>query len=751
VWEAIKELPSDRAPGPDGFIGAFYKKAWPIIKSDIMAALLKLYVGDGRTFDRLNRALITLIPKKQDAEEVGDYRPISLVHSFGKLFSKIMANRLRPRMDELVSKNQSAFIKRRNLHDNFMLVRQLARKINTRRESGVLLKLDISRAFDSLSWAFLFEVLRGMGFPEIFLRWVNIALRTASTSVLVNGNPGRRIVYARGLRQGDPLSPLLFVLSMEVSMLLFSRAAEHGLLTPIGNCSAEQRLSIYADDVVVFLKPTVQDLVTIRALLEVFGAVSGLKVNYSKTAATLIRGSDQDKQRVTEILQCAITEFPIRYLGLQLALRPLTKAQWQPMLDAAMKIVPAWQRGLIQRPGHLVLVKAVMAARYVHHLIITEAPSWLHDEFNKSLRGFFWAAKERANGGQCLVNWNQICKPLEFGGLGVKNTRIQSLALRVRWEWLRRTDTSRPWQGLPMIKDEKAREVFDRLVSIRVGDGKRTLFWRDRWIGGRSAAEIAPSLWIKVKTRCRNSRTVDKALNANLWVKDVGSNLTEGECLDCVRLWVAVHSLHRDVTMEDHFSWPWSKSGEYTAQSTYQALVQENNRFRLWKPIWRSRATPKSKQFMWLAVQNRIWTSERRFRHGLDEHELPCAVCLQEKDTADHLLLQCVVARETWHICRHRLDLNIEEPLHHDMLEEWWVKERSRIRGREKRDFDTLVCTLCYWLWKNRNAWVFQDVRRQRNPLSLAALVTEEYNLLKGLGERSRRVGAVAQEHDVRE
>jgi hypothetical protein len=85
------------------------------------------------------------------------------------------------------------------------------------------------------------------------------------------------------------------------------------------------------------------------------------------------------------------------------------------------------------------------------------------------------------------------------------------------------------------------------------------------------------------------------------------------------------------------------------------------------------------------------------------------------------------------------------------MLEEWWVKERSRIRGREKRDFDTLVCTLCHWLWKNRNAWVFQDVRRQRNPLSLAALVTEEYNLLKGLGERSRRVGAVAQEHDVRE
>jgi hypothetical protein len=98
-----------------------------------MAAILKLYVGDGRAFNKLNRALITLIPRKAGAEVVGDYRPISLLHSFAKLFSKLLANHLRPKMETLVNCNQLAFIRKRNLHANFMLVRQLARKINCRK------------------------------------------------------------------------------------------------------------------------------------------------------------------------------------------------------------------------------------------------------------------------------------------------------------------------------------------------------------------------------------------------------------------------------------------------------------------------------------------------------------------------------------------------------------------------------------------------------------------------------------------
>jgi hypothetical protein len=227
VWSVIKELPSDRAPGPDGFIGGFYQKACPIIKHDIMATVLKLYVGDSRGFARLNRAYITLIPKRPNAAEVGDFRPISLVHSFSKIFSKILANRLRAKLPELVSTNQSAFVRNRSLHDNFMLVRQVARRIHQRKQLGTLVKLDITRAFDSLSWSFLMEVLRHMGFGPKYLRWVAALLYTANTMVIVNREPGDRILHACGLRQGDPTSPMLFFIAMEVLTKAESLAVEH--------------------------------------------------------------------------------------------------------------------------------------------------------------------------------------------------------------------------------------------------------------------------------------------------------------------------------------------------------------------------------------------------------------------------------------------------------------------------------------------------------------------------------------------
>ena len=146
-----------------------------------------------------------------------------------------------------------------------------------------------------------------------------------------------------------------------------------------------------------------------------------------------------------QILQCPLTQFPIKYLGLLLALRPLTKAEWQSMLDKVIDFIPAWQKGMIAREGRLTLVKTVIAAKPVHHLLVADASVWLLEEVEKWMRSFFWAGSDKGNGGQCLVARSCVAKPLCYDGPGVKDLRLQGLALCTHWEWLCRTDGSRPW------------------------------------------------------------------------------------------------------------------------------------------------------------------------------------------------------------------------------------------------------------------------------------------------------------------
>ena len=184
---------------------------------------------------------------------------------------------------KIVQANQSAFIAGRCLHDNFLLVRQIARKLHARKTPGVFLKLDITRVFDSLSWPFLFQVMRKKGFGDAWIRWVAILLQTASTKVVVNGCLGQSFVHACGLRQGDLVSPLLFVIAMEPLTALFRKGAEEGVVSKLNGISPTQRLSIYADDVALFIKPTEMDLIFVKQALASFGEASGLEVSYNKS------------------------------------------------------------------------------------------------------------------------------------------------------------------------------------------------------------------------------------------------------------------------------------------------------------------------------------------------------------------------------------------------------------------------------------------------------------------------------------
>ena len=372
----------------------------------------------------------------------------------------------------------------------------------------------------------------------------------------------------------------------------------------------------------------------------------------------------------------------------------------------------------------------------MHHLLIADAPSWIYEEIDKWMRAFFWAGAETVHGGQCLVAWENVCKPYEYGGLGVKNLRLQGLALRTRWEWLRRTDVLRPWQGLPMMKDSIAAEFFDSHVRIQVGDGKQTLFWKDRWIAGTAVGEIAPLVLKLVSTRIRNKRTVEEGLRENRWMLDVKVALPPLAADQWVRLWIAVSELPRDETARDSFRWTLSESGVYSASSVYKELMRGQERFPLAKGVWKCWAPLKCRIFMWLALQYRIWTSDRRARHGLQEQPETCKLCLQEIETADHLLMQCVYTRQVWWACTNRLRVALPIPTTEDVLQNWWINTRQRFRGKQRKVVDSLITLVCWSIWKQRNARVFGNTSRICNEEMLSMRLVEELKLwaMAGVG-----------------
>jgi hypothetical protein len=159
---------------------------------------------------------------------------------------------------------------------------------------SVLLKIDIAKAFDTVSWTFLLEVLLHMGFGRRWRNWMSLILSSASTKILLNGNACRRICHARGLRQGDPLSPMLFILVMEVINHTIRWLDQQGLLAPFANARLPQRASIYADDLILFVAPRNSDLSALRTVLQVFGQASGLFANLDKSVATPIHCTDAE-------------------------------------------------------------------------------------------------------------------------------------------------------------------------------------------------------------------------------------------------------------------------------------------------------------------------------------------------------------------------------------------------------------------------------------------------------------------------
>lgn len=197
----------------------------------------------------------------------------------------------------------------------------------------------------------LLEVLRRVGFPCHWHDWIAALLSTANTRVLVNGRQGRRICHVRGLRQGDPLSLFLFLIVMEVLNALLEEADRGGLLSPLPGSLIKFRASIYADDLVIFLRPKPEDFTCIRELLDLFAGASGLLTNLDKCLISPIHCSDEEIQAIREVFLCQLSPFPCKYLGAPLSFKTLKRSDEQGLVHAVAAKLPTWKAGMLNTSG----------------------------------------------------------------------------------------------------------------------------------------------------------------------------------------------------------------------------------------------------------------------------------------------------------------------------------------------------------------------------------------------------------------
>ena len=284
VSEVIKDMHNGKAPGLDGFNVDFFKACWNIVKQEILNV-----VEDSRSsrniLKALNTSFTSLIPKHDLALTTDKYRPIALCNVVYKIISKVLASRLKPFLPSLISREQFGYVEGRQILNNIILAHEVVHTLTSKKQAGMIMQLDISKAYDKVNWIYIKKVLSAFGFDHNWVRWVMALVTSSSFSILVNGSPFEIFTPSRGLRQGDPLSPFLFILMMEGLGKAINYAKALGKIKGIqlkenGQTMTHQQ---FLDDTMLHGIPTVKEALAYKKILNKFALATGMEVNLSKS------------------------------------------------------------------------------------------------------------------------------------------------------------------------------------------------------------------------------------------------------------------------------------------------------------------------------------------------------------------------------------------------------------------------------------------------------------------------------------
>jgi ribonuclease HI len=764
---ALFQMGPTKAPGPDGFPALFYQTHWDLIQEEICSAVRGFLEGDSIP-EGLCDSVIVLIPKVNNPVHLKNFRPISLCNVLYKIASKVLANRLKVILPELISEHQSAFVPGRLITDNALVAYECLHTI--RKQHAKLpffaLKIDMMKAYDRVEWSYLAGCLSKMGFAGPWITMVMRCVTTVRYAVRINGDLTKPVIPTRGIRQGDPISPYLFLLCGQGLSCLLHLREEAGDLKGICNGRLGPPVShlLFADDSIFFARSDRRSVEALNDTLALFCEGSGQKINRDKSS--IFFGPHCAEAVKTSVMDCLGVHneaLQDTYLGMPTDVGRSPRATFNFLFDRVWKKMNSLSDRPLSRKGKEIMIKAVIQAIPTYIMSCFQIPVAVCEAIRRAIADFWWG---RENGRKKMHwrSWEWLSSPKSLGGLGFRDLVLFNQAMLGRQAWRLLTDPSslcaRVLKGryfpncefwdAPKPRSSSftwrsilfGKELVQSGVRWGIGDGQRTNLLTDNWIPGVLPHEITTLTPVPANTKVHF-----------LFDEEDGGWDTE-----------AVHAVFNEEISsailriplsrfegEDYVSWPFAKYGQYTVRSAYNlartrgflqtrsssgsgTCSDSGEEAKSWKKLWGIAAPGKMLITLWRFAHDCLPTAAQLRRRKIPSRE-DCVFCNRE-ECVEHTFLFCQYTREVWQELKKSYPVQLRRR-NFPSPKEWIFDFLDRTRAVDH----VLLAVTCWHLWDARNG--VRNGELMKHPNDLAAQIKAyvkmiEQHLLKASTDHRR-------------
>ena len=445
ISDAISALKKDKAPGPDGLPAEFYKSNIDWITKDLFDLYSEAY-DRGTLGNSINMGIIKLIPKDGDKSLIKNWRPITLLNVSYKILAKALASRLVNILPNFICSTQTGFIKGRYILENLVTSWESMEWAKSSNQNSAMFLLDFEKAYDRIEWDFILSILQAFGFPDEFVRYIQVLLKDSSARIEINGFLSNPIPLSRSIRQGCPLAPALFVIASDALYYILRDDTISPKVNGISLPDNSELLNIqFADDTSLFLELSCLNIQLLNLKLELFETISGARISKSKSIMLGWKEEPPDW-----FLQFGYSwggpHKIVRYLGVPFSISPSLKDMWIWVKDKIIKKLYKWDNRVLSLAGRVQVCQKILSSYSIYYSSVWMFSNYQLFEIQKAIRRFLWS-DGKGNRKKHAVRWSWCHIDKKLGGLGLKDLRIQGVSLAAKWIF-QALDGHEPWKIL---------------------------------------------------------------------------------------------------------------------------------------------------------------------------------------------------------------------------------------------------------------------------------------------------------------